>query len=318
MFSTTISFPSIPEVVSQLNHPQAASVLKNLKAKNVKENSQEYPKLQMVLTNHAMDMIDNQLKTKSVRVNPAKLGIHEIVCHKPLGGTRVLRIYPVAEATWTKNFTGDKWRVDTKTIGGAMTDVNVPLNKDEELIIDMHNEIIKTDDGRYLCNVTVTNVSISNPNSVTYGPNQRAVSLAHLVAIFGNPKFMEGKFQKGGNTFNLPQFDLKEYSAVHCAIDIMTYSVMPIDEIITLDGLKDSKDTCSLIVRNVVDHIITKSMYLLENNVKIYSTGKGGVERNGIAIIVQKEGKDMEDWAKNVGTWYELLKYLGENICKVE
>ena len=69
---------------------------------------------------------------------------------------------------------------------------------------------------------------------------------------------------------------------------------------------------------NVVDDIITKSMYLLEENVKIYSTGKSGVERNGIAIIVQREGKDMEDWAKNVGTWYELLKYLGENICKVE
>ncbi len=318
MFATTISFPSIPEVVSALNHPQAASVLKNLKAKNVKEHSQEYPKLQMVLTNHAMDMIDNKLKTKSIRVNPTKLGIHEIVCHKPLGGTRVLRIYPVAEATWTKNFTGDKWRVDTKTIGGAMTDVNVKLNKDDELIIDLYNEMIKTDDGRLLTNITVTNVSISNINQVTFGPNQRAVSLAHLVAIFGNPKFMEGKFQKGGNTFNLPQVDLKEYSAVHCAIDIMMNSVMPIDEIITLDSLKDSKGTCSLIVRNVVDHIITKSMYLLENNVKIYSTGKGGVERNGIAIIVQEEGGGMEDWAKNVGTWYELLKYLGENICKVE
>lgn len=318
MFSTTISFPSIPEVVSQLNHPQAASVLKNLKAKNVKENSQEYPKLQRVLTNHAMDMIDNQLKTKSVRVNPAKLGISEIVCHKPLGGTRVLRIYPVAEATWTKNFTGDKWRVDTKTIGGAMTDVNVPLNKDEELVIDMHNEIIKTDDGRYLTNVTVTNVSISNPNSVTYGPNKRAVSLAHLVAVFGNSKFMDGKFNKNGETFNFPKIDLKDYSAVHCAIDIMMNSVMPIDEIMTLDSLEDSNGTCSLIVRNVVDEIITKSMYLLEDKVKIYSTGKSGVERNGIAIIVQREGKDMEDWAKNVGTWYELLKYLGENICKVE
>ena len=134
MFSTTLSFPSISEVVCQSNHPQADSVLKNLKAKHAKENSHEYPKLQKVLTNHAMDMIDNQLKTKSVRVNPESLGIREIVCHKPLGGTRVLRIYPVAEATWTKNFTGDKWRVDTKTIGGAMTDVNVQLNKDEELI----------------------------------------------------------------------------------------------------------------------------------------------------------------------------------------
>ena len=318
MFATTISFPSIPEVVCQLNHPQAASVLKNLKAKNVKEDSQEYPKLQMVLTNHAMDMIDNQLKTKSIRVNPTKLGIHEIVCHKPLGGTRVLRIYPVAEATWTKNFTGDKWRVDTKTIGGAMTDVNVKLNKDEELIIDLHNEIIKTDDGRYLTNVTVTNVSISNPNSVTYGPNKRPVSLAHLVAVFGNSKFMEGKFQKNGLTIEFPKFDLAEYSAVHCAIDIMTNSVMPIDEILKPESLEDNKGACSLLVRNVVDNIIKNSMNLLDDKIKIYSTGKSGVERNGFAIIVQQEGKNIEDWAKNVGTWYELLKYLGENICKVE
>ena len=318
MFSTTISFPSIPEVVSQLNHPQAASVLKNLKAKNVKENSQEYPKLQRVLTNHAMDMIDNQLKTKSVRVNPAKLGIREIVCHKPLGGTRVLRIYPVAEATWTKNFTGDKWRVDTKTIGGAMTDVNVPLNKDEELVIDMHNEIIKTDDGRYLTNVTVTNVSISNPNSVTYGPNKRAVSLAHLVAVFGNSNFMDGKFNKNGETFNFPKIDLKDYSAVHCAIDIMRDSIMPIDETLKYNDLYDIDEPCRLNVRNIASDLINCSKYLLEDKVKIYSFGELGFELNGIAIIVQREGKDMEDWAKNVGTWYELLKYLGENICKVE
>ena len=315
MFSSNVSFPSIPEVVGESNHPQANSVLKNLKAK---QNSPEYSNLQKILTSHALDMVDNQLKIKSISINPGKLGISEIVCHRPVGGTRVLRIYPVEEATWSKNFTGDNWRVDTRTIGGVMADVNVKLNKDEELIIDMRNEIVKTDDGRYLTNVTVTNISISNPLRVTFGPNKRSVSIAHLVAVFGNSKFMDGKFNKNEETFNFPQIDLEDYSTVHCAIEIMRDSIMPVENLMTKESLRSVYDLCSSNVYNVTQDIINCSKYLSEDNVKIYSTGKEGVERNGLAIIVQREDKDMEDWAKNVGTWYELLKYLGENICKVE
>tara|TARA_B100001057_G_scaffold498186_1_gene604438 strand:- start:1535 stop:2491 length:957 start_codon:yes stop_codon:yes gene_type:complete len=318
MFLTPLSFPRIPEVVSDANHLQADSVLKNLKLKNVKDNSPEYLNLQRVLTSHALDMIDNELKTKSICVNSAKMGIREIVCHKPVGGTRVLRIYPVTEATWTKNFTGDKWRVDTKTVGGAMTDVKVKLNKDHDLVIDMHNEMITTKDGRCLTNITVTNISISNAKEITFGPNKRAVSIEHLIGIFGNPKFMDGKFNKNGKAYNLPQIDLKEYSAVHCAIDIMENSIMPIDNTLHYSSLYDIDEPCRINVRNIVSDIINCSKYLLEDSVKIYSFGELGFELNGIAMIVQREGKDMEDWAKNVGTWYELLKYLGENICKVE
>ena len=233
MFSSTISFPSIPEVVGDANHAQALCVLKNLKIKNEKGNSQEYPKLQSILANHAIDMIDNDLKSKSINIDPAKLRIGEIVCHKPVGGTRVLRIYPVAEAKWTKIFTGDKWRIDTRTIGGKMVETVVPIKPNEELVIDMHNEMVKTEDGRYLTNVTVTNISISNANKITFGTNKRPVSISHIVAIFGNSKFMDGKFEKNGASFNFPQIDLKDYSAVHCAIDIMRDSIMPIDDILT-------------------------------------------------------------------------------------
>ena len=62
---TVLSFPTIPEVLPHENHPHAESILDDLK----KNNEIGYNKLQSILTNHALDMIDYDLNSKSIKID---------------------------------------------------------------------------------------------------------------------------------------------------------------------------------------------------------------------------------------------------------
>lgn len=315
------SFPTIPEVVSAVDHPQAETVLKYLK-RNDTNNS--FSKIQSVLVEKALFMIEEKVKSLSFTVNPHDIGISSIVCHLPVGGHRMLRIYKVDNPTWTTVFTGDDYRIDTALIAGEMGEKNVNLKEGDNLIIDLANEMHTLDDGRFLTNVTVTNISISNNNSLTFGPNKRAVSMPHLVAITANEDFMKNKFQIGEK-----KVKLKDISRAKEAINISKNSIMPLG--IFRDGFTKYKEDMAikngdnpLSIGVTLCSKLNKLIPELDGSMYVITVDGCSEKNNGVAIKISHGthlAKDCDEkyqeWVMNEKVWEELLSYLGENICKV-
>ena len=130
-FSTN-SFPSFPEILPHENHKQAQTVLNSLK----QNDKIGYARFQNIITSHGLDMIDNNITSKSVIIPADKLNIDGIVCHQPSGGKRAIRIYNVKDAGWSKMFTGTRWRIDTRTIDGENQNTYVKLDNIKIHIID--------------------------------------------------------------------------------------------------------------------------------------------------------------------------------------
>lgn len=318
--ATFKSFPTNPQVVASNNHPQAETVLKFL----LRDAPEEFSKLQTILADKALHMIDSNLKTLSFKVDPREVGIKNIVCHMPVGGHRLLRIYKVDTPTWTKVFTGDNYRVDTTRIAGEMGEKNVNLNPGDNLVIDLANEIHKLEDGRYLTNVTVTNISISSDTNLTFGPNKRGVSMPHLVAITANQDFMKDKFQIGDK-----KVPLEDISQAKEAINICKNSVMPLG--VFREGFAKYKDYMNIKDGDkplssgvILCNELTKLIPELYGKMYVTTIDGSSEKYNGVAIKIS-HGSNLatdcddkfEDWATNEKIWSVLLRYIGENICKV-
>ena len=312
---STLSFPRIPEVAPHKDHPQAQCVLNNLK----KDNPSGYAKLQTIVTNSGIEMIDNDLTSNSMIVPVSELNIEGIVCHQPSGGTRVLRIYNVMSVGWSKIFTGNRWRIDAKTIGGEMANTFVKLDKNgQSLIVDMKMETAKSNDNKQLHNVTITNIAISNTNDVTFGENKRAVTLPHLVGTYYNPVLMENKFNyknKGINILRISQGFL--------AKNIAKDSIMPLDDNIVGMIKYDTNMTHKIGIGNtpgvVVAKILSDQCPDIKDHMYIFSSDNdlktARCTHNGLIIKINNSDGNLEEWATNSDTWKKLLKTVGEQVC---
>jgi len=309
---TVQSFPTIPEVLPHENHPHAESILDDLK----KNNEIGYNKLQSILTNHALDMIDYDLNSKSIKLDPNTIGVKSLMCHVPINGTRVLRVYSVDNPTWTKVFTGNYFRVDTVTLDGEMGKKSVEISLDDNLIIDMAKEVKEDEEGHVLTNVTVTNISITNDNNDRFGENKRPISMPHLVAVYGNPDYMKDKFLIKNKVLAI-----NEFSTAKQAIEIAKNGIMPVakcDSFELYQNVTTEIGGNSNIGYNLAFWISPRCHNIHDKLYICTVPGATSTKRNGIAIVIQEAGKDIESWATNPEIWQKLLPILGQDICQVK
>lgn len=293
----------INNIEPSANHPQSIAVCKYLKTNNIGG----FNNLQNKLKLEAQTMIDENTRSKSFSIDPASLNINKIACHLPKGGIRVLKFYSVEDGSWFKPFTGNNWRVDSKTIFGKMGDVVIDLENNVKLVIDLENTNSK---------VTVTNITLSNKNIVTFGPTERGTSFSHMIGCITNHKYMFQQFNKGNNkiTGKLskdidPNSDAFSIGEMSCTL--AKDAVMPVDNTITNESLilpkihdNDAEGKCN--DSNLCETIIENIPELVDN-MFIY-----GKNRDGFVLRISDNAGETNDWATNPDIWEKLLSIMAE------
>lgn len=327
------SFPAYPEVKAAQEHPQSNTILTHLKD----TYPVAYSKLQGKLASYALSMIDTGTVSKSVIINPQSIGVKSILCHRPCGGTKVLRFYRINSTPtpcWSAPFTGTEWRLDLRTLDGKNGVKEVFLDSKDDLIVDMHQQISKMEDGRVLTDITVTNItSISNIHkNIVFGANKRPLSIPHIIATHINPGFVKDKISE-------KDMDYIKNNSAELASNIVCNGIMPLDSILKMDDLlepkcdKKEKDDfpgpggvdMGFGVADLMVQRIVKKIPNLADNIRVYPTdsfippdmqerpSRGHL--TGIAIIIQSEEMEQESWVKNYDTWNGLLEIIAEECA---
>ena len=170
--------PKAHEIPPMPNQPQAETVMEHLRI----SNPDGYDNLQEKITKHT----EGDDSYYSFTVNAEECGINEICCAVPQGGVKSIIFTQITEATWSKPFTGEEWRIDAQRLFGYMAQKMMPV---KELIIDVK----RVGDKYFVANIT----SPPCKDMVTFGSNRRGVSFTHLVGAIANPSFMDKQFNLG-------------------------------------------------------------------------------------------------------------------------
>jgi hypothetical protein len=268
-------------------------------------------------------------KILSCPIDIKKLGIADIVCSQPTGGTKAVVITRVSDGSWFTKFTGEQFRVDTKRLEGSVGPVNVSTDK---LIVDFK----MNETGVW----ELTNaVSPPPPHALTMGPMKRSTTLAHLIGTYTNPTFMAKKISNESNGEGLTIVSQEEIDTTEENSDKMicrgdTAAKMPKETIMPCIPLKladltdfkmvEQEMNQEITATNVVIKegeeskcgdgdrlacLITKDHPFFSRHLKVF-----GKNREHMVVLIGEDDKEFP-WAKCPEHWESLITTLGD-VCK--
>jgi hypothetical protein len=284
------------DINPEKDHPQACSIMNDLKTNNIKG----FINIQRIIKKQISSSSDNTL---SFSVNTHEAGITKIRCIQPMGGVKVVLLVDVSDGSWFKCFTGDEWRINTKRIFGLESTKYIDTKK---VIIDCK----KAESGVWVIN----NVTNEPSTDISFGHNKRAISFAHLTAAFSNPTLMKETLNKNGTVkcnFTTGPTDAEQSNEINVgkyACSFVKNAIFPIESM-TLTNIKqpdgeEKEDDTKL---NLLYSKLTENVPEISDHIRIW-------DDKHIMVIIGEDDKE-EEWSTNDQIWDKIFRTFGE-ICK--
>jgi len=302
LVASRAAIEALPDILPTRGQPQACSVINDL----IANNKTGYDNLQTIIKGKIMESKDENI---SFSVNTPGIEIYEILCVIPMGGVKVVLFTDVDGGGWGKVFTGDEWGISAKRVFGTKSGRYVKTNK---IIVDCKFD--KDSKLWEICNITV-----EPDTDVSFGPNNRAISFAHLTAAFSNPGYMKDTLNKDGvskcsfttgdtDEEGKDEINVGKYSCSFIKNAIFPLSKYKLQLINKYDPACISADT----KQGKLYNTLTKNIPEITNYIRGYDNYETG--EHNIMLIVGEDDDD-EEWATNESVWDNLFKTFGE-ICK--